>query len=996
MQIRLKFTLVSILVSTICLFAQSSSQFLGQVTDNTGAVVPKAKITVENTATGIKREAETDNQGKYSVPNLPPGNYRVSTEASGFQIMVRNDVQLPVAAALTIDFKLEVGQITQTIEVQAAGTAVDTNTANGTYMGSKQLVDLPINGRDYARFSLLTPGAVARSNYISDMSFNGLHSVMNNFSIDGVDASRVDQPYMANGYERGARLLTGSLDTMDEFRVQTSNYKAEFGKAAGTMVTVVSKSGSNEFHGSLFEFLRNDFFDARNFFNTKPTRMAPFRYNNFGGNLGGPLVKGKTFFFANYEGSRQRVGIVGSGTVPSAALRQRVLAASPELKSILDQFPVGQSPTSSPDLDNYSRSDVSKVREDTGSIRVDHNFSDTQRIYARFNLNDTETAGPLFGVTASALGVNDFQQVPITTTNGVINYSKIFSPRLIMELSAGVQRWGSQINSELPYPQVNITGIGVVPGSRRFSRTNSQSNQFGGNMTWVRGAHTVKFGATYWRAGVNVLSRDLLTLTYNSIANFVENNLTQAVVAKGDPGSGRRQNWVGSYIQDTWQVRRNLTIDYGLRYDIGTPNEGNRDIYRAFDTRTMTLGAPGAQWYAMNKKNFAPRIGISYQPFERLVIRTGYGIFYQQYPPGNGYSVAANTITGNTTLLATQVPGLSYPVDPFLSSPSAALPNLEGFNWNKPELYTQQWNFTVLGQITKSTALQVAYVGNRGINLRREYNINFINPATRARPIPQYANILVEYNSGQSTYHAFQTSLSTKFSRGLQGTFNYTFAKAIDNTQDYGLYSTQPQDSNCANGCERGLSSGDIKHSVNYQFLYDLPFGKDGRFFTNAHGFAGHLISGWQLSSLALVRSGIATTAYIGTNTSGTSNFTNQRPNAVQGVDPYATNQTINNWFNSAAFSMPASGTFGNVGRGTLRGPDFWQFDASLSKQTRLTERVVALFRAEAYNLLNRPNFDMPNTTYGTANFGRIFNTFGRTMGFGTSRQIQLSFRLRF
>lgn len=974
-------------------FSQNSSQIQGQVVDASGAVIPNTKITAENLGTGIRREATADGQGRYSLPDLQAGRYRLTAEASGFQKTVKNELQLTVASTINSDFTLSPGQVTETVEVSSAAEAVNTNTASGTFFGNKQLIDLPINGRDYARFSLLTPGAVARSNFISDMAFNGLHSVMNNFSIDGVDASRVDQPYMSNGYERGARLLTGSLDTIAEFRVQTSNYKAEYGRAAGSSVTVISKSGTNEYHGSVFEFLRNDFFDARNFFNTKPNAMPPFRYNNFGGNVGGPIVHDKTFFFANYEGSRQRVGITGSGTVPGLAFRDRVLSTSPELKPLLDQFPLGQTPAGQ-DVDNYTTTGVSNVREDTGSIRVDHNFTDNDHVYARFNLNDTETKGPLFGVNASALGVTDFQQVPITTTNGIISYSKVFTPQLIMEVSTGIQRWGSQLNSETPYPQLNITGITVVPGSRRFSRTNSQMNQVGGTMSWVKGAHTVKFGSTLWHAGVNPLSRDLVTLTYTSLENFVNNNLAQATIAKGDPGSGRRQTWVGSFIQDTWQVRPNLTIDYGLRYDIGTPNHGNRDTYQAFDTRTMTLGDPGSQWYAMNKTNFAPRLGISWQAAEKTVIRAGYGMFYQQYPPGNGYTVPVNTIQGNTTLLADQIPGLSYPIDPFISSGISPL-NVEGFNWNKPELYVQQWNFTVVQELPAMVSFQAAYVGNHGVNLRRERNINFLDPALGRRPLQQFADVLVEFNDAQSIYHGLQLSLN-KRAGNLLGSFNYTFSKAIDNVPDYGLLSIQPQNGACLGSCERGLGSGDMRHNVSFQALYALPFGAGKSFFSGTNGFVGKLISGWQVSSLGIIHSGIARTVTIGTNTYGDRNFTNQRPNAVPGVDPYPENQSITNWLNSAAFAMPSTGTFGNLARNTFRGPDFWQIDASLNKDTHVNERLLVQFRAEAFNIFNRPNFDYPNATYGTVNFGKIFNTFGRTMGFGTSRQIQLSMRLRF
>ncbi|BDC48685.1 hypothetical protein F183_A10010 [Bryobacterales bacterium F-183] len=989
--------LLALTLTANLLFGQAAvGRISGQIFDSSQAAIPNAKVTTENTGTGLRRTTQADDQGRFSFPDLPTGEYKVTVEAAGFQTQVRNQIALSVAANLPLTFSLSAGTVSEVVEVTATGTPVEANASQGAYFNNKQLIELPINGRDYGRFSLLSPGAVARSNFIADMGFNGMHTIANNFSIDGVDGSRVDQPYMANGFERGARLLTGSLETIGEVRVQSGNYKAEYGRSAGSSIAIVTRSGTNDLHGSVFNFFRNDFLDARNFFNTKPNRMAPFRYNNPGGNIAGAFVKNKLFYMLSYEGSRQGVGITGSGTVPSALMRQQVLTTSPALRPLIEQYPIGQTATANPLVDSYTTTGVSRVREDTGSVRVDYNISDKDKMFARFNLNDSETRGPLFGVTPSALGLTDFQQVPVTTTNGTLSYSRVWSPYVVMELNAGIQRWGSQINSETDIPQVNITGIGTVIGSRRFTRTNSQVNQYGGSVSLVKGSHTIKTGGTWWHSGVNPYNRGLTTLTYTSIDDFINNRLNQVTLINGDPGSGRRQDHVGVYVQDTWQARPGLTIDMGLRWDIGTPNKGEVDRYRAFDTRTMTLGTVGDDWYKMNKKNFGPRFALSYQPYKKLVIRTGYGIFYQQYPPGNGYSIAANTIPGNTTILRSDIPTLAYPFVPSSGVGSVALPNVEGFNWDKPELYAQQWNFTLIHELPGQMSLQAAYVGNHALNMRRARNINFFDPALGRRPIAGFANVAIEFNDAQSVYHGLQINLTRRYSSGVTGTFNYTYAKVIDNVQDYGLYSTQPQDNRCLSGCERGLGSGDVRHNVTYNMLYDLPFGKGKRFMSGASGAVDKILGGWQISSLALMRSGIANNVSIGVNTFGNSNLTNQRPNVVAGQDVFAANQTINNWYNTAAFSLPTAGTFGNAARNVGRGPDFFNFDASVTKNTKLTERFNLRFRGEVFNVFNRPNFDFANGVYNTVNFGRIFNTFGRTIGFGTSRQIQLSMRLMF
>ncbi|MBX9603019.1 MAG: TonB-dependent receptor [Bryobacteraceae bacterium] len=979
-------------------FAQggATSRISGQVFDSSQAAIPGAKVTLENQSTGLRRESQTDNQGRYVFPDLNIGTYKLTAEAQGFATQTRSNVQLAVAQFLTADFTLSAGQISEVVEVTGTAAPVEANAANGSYFSNKQLVDLPINGRDYGRFTLLTPGAVARSNFIADMGFNGMHTIANNFSIDGVDGSRIDQPYMANGFERGARLLTGSLDTIAEVRVQTSNYNAEYGRSAGSSVAIVSKSGSNEFHGSVFEFFRNDALDARNFFNIDSQPKASLRYNNFGGNLGGPIVRNKTFFFANYEGSRQRVGITGTGTVPSLAARELVVRTSPALRSVVEQYPLGTSRTANPLVDNYTTFGVSRVREDTGSIKIDHTFSDRGRIYGRYNKNSSEVFGPLFGVTPAALGINDFQQVPVNTQNGTLVYSRSITPRFFMELQGGLQRWASQINSELPIPQVNTSGFfSVVPGSRRFTQTNSTMQQYGGSASWVREAHTFKFGGTVWMSQVNPLSRDLITVTYANFDDFVNNRVNQATVLAGDPGSRRAQNWYGFYAQDTWRLRQNLTLDYGIRLDGGPANFDPQGIVRPFDLRTNTLGAPGAQWYESNLANWGPRIALAWQPVKKMVVRTGYGIFYQQYPPGFHYGIRANTLPGNTTLLRSNIANLSYPVEPFVSAGTQALPNVGGFNWDKPELYAQQWNFTIQYELPGASSLQAAYVGNHGLNLRRARNINFFDPALGRRPIAGVADVAAEFNDAQSVYHGLQLNF-TKRMGAVYGVFNYTFAKVIDNVQDYGLYSTQPQDNRCLGPCERGLGSGDIRHNITYTVLYDLPFGRGKAFAGGAEGLWGALISGWQVSSLGLIRSGIAEIIQIPISRTGDNNTANQRPDRVAGVDIFPANQTINNWYNPAAFATPAQGRFGNAGRTVGRSPDFWQFDASLTKNTSLTERFNLQFRTEVFNLFNRPNFGSANQFFGTPNFGRIFNTFGRTVGFGTSRQIQMSLRLRF
>ncbi len=968
----------------------------GQVLDASQSSVPGATLTLDNPANGDHRQVITDNAGRYSFPDLPIGRYTVRAEKPGFQTQVKQGVEINVGAAVTIDFSLPTGQLSEQVQVVADASALQTEGSNtGGVMENRQLTELPINGRDYARFSLLMPGAIARSNFIADLAFNGLHTVHNQFSIDGVDATRVDQPYMSNGYERGARLLTGSLDTIAEFRVQTSNYQAEYGRSAGSNINIVSKSGGNNVHGTLFEFFRNSALDAKNFFAPK-TFKPPFRFNDFGGNIGGPIRKDKTFFFANYEGSRQRIGVSGSGTVPSVSLKQQVLATSPALAPILALYPAGTSSSSNPLVDNYVTAKTSQVREDTGSVKFDERFTDKDTAYLRVNVNDTHTFGPLFGVTPSALGNLDFQNVPIRTSNVALHEQHLWSPNIITEFLVGAQRWGSHIISNEPYPLVTITGLTTVTGDRGRSIQNATSYQAGGNTTIVHGAHTIKFGASFYDIWVSRLGKNASSMTYTSLQDFINNSVATAGFTVGDPGHTTLANQIGVFLQDTYKLRPNLTIDYGLRYDYETVPHEKHNMTQPYDVRLGTLGPPGDQYFRANKNDWGPRLGIAWQPTSKMVVRAGGGIFWQSYPVGFGsYSIPTNNIPGNATLLRQTIPTLSYPIVNFLSQGTAPAPAVAGFDWIRRDIYTEQWDFSIAREITPGTTFQAAYVGNRGLNLRRGYTINFFDPTLGRRPNTAFSNISIEGNTGQSTYNALQLSFHQRLGKGLVVQGEYGWAHAIDDVQDQGLFSSQPQDDNNFRA-ERGNSSGDIRHNFAYSLLYTVPMGSGHAFLGNWKGVAGTLVSGWSIASLGLIHTGIPFTVFIGTNTFGNGNLTNQRPNVNAGVSEYATNPSVNGWLNPAAFTLPAAGTFGNLGRNTVYGPGFANVDVSLLKSTKIGETRNLEFRAEFFNIPNHPNFAQPSSTFNTSSFGQIFQTFGATLGLGTSRQIQLALKLNF
>jgi hypothetical protein len=976
--------------------ALSAGEIAGQALDPSKAAVSNAAVTATNSLTGAARKAQTDSQGHYAFADLPAGTYSITIEHEGFERSTQIGVILNVATTVTLNLTLKVGSVKQEVVVTSEASIIDkADASTGTVLDNREVSELPINGRDYARFSLLTPGAVLRSNFIADLTFDGLQTVHNQFSIDGIDASRVDQPYMANGFERGARLLTGSLDTVEQFNVQTSDYSAEYGRAAGSYINIATKSGTNDFHGTAYDYFRNNILDARNFFAT--TGPAPeFRFNDFGGNIGGPIRKWKTFFFLNYEGSRQRIGITGSGTVPSALERSEAEATSPQLTPILNMFPIGTAAGPDQFTDNYVTTQVLDVRENTASIRADQVFSAQDSAFVRANVNDSNADGPLFGLYPSSLGVDDHQIVPVRTTNVAIHEEHVFSRNMVNDFLAGMQRWASQINEAEPLPLTTVVGYSVIPGTQGNSLQNNTSFQYGDTMSKVKGRHVLTWGGTIYRIWVNANSTTTPTMQFNSPQAFVNDQLSTVTIVNATPGNGARATQIGLFVSDKFQVLPTLSVDLGLRYDIETVPHDSRYTTRPYDTRTGTLGPPGDPYFAINNKDFGPRVGIAWSPTQHFVIRSGYGIYFQDYPVGFGsYYVPGNTVPGNVTLLQQQIPNLSYPYNPFLSQAlTPPPPNVNGFPWHKPDIYSNQWNLSVADQFAQNITFQIAYVGNHGVNLQREEGINYFDPALGVRQNPSFGNITLQTNSGFSSYDALQLSFIRRVGKaGLSFQANYTFGHAIDDVEDQGLFPSDPQNLNNIKA-ERGNGSGDVRQNSTFNLLYDVPLGEGHRFLSS--GLDGKLASGWRVSTLGILRSGVADTVYIGTNTFGNGDFINQRPNCVAGLTPYADPQTVTNWLNPAAFSMPMAGTFGNCGRNTIYGPNFRNVDFSVLKETKLGQSRNLEFRAEFFNILNHPAFAQPDTAFGTPTFGEIFNTLGRTLGAGTSRQIQFVLRFSF
>jgi outer membrane receptor protein involved in Fe transport len=663
-----------------------------------------------------------------------------------------------------------------------------TASVSGTFQ-TAQISELPINGRDYGRFSLLTPGTVITTNHIADITFNGTPDTANQFTIDGIDATSVDGAYMANGSERGARLLTGSLDTIAEFKTLSSTYTADYGRASGGVVNIVTKSGDNTLHGGVYNFLRNDYLDAKNYFQT-PGTSAPKRFNDFGGNLSGPVIRKRMFFFANYEGTRQSIGLVGAGTVLSPAKRASLEATVPALDPIIEAMPsptstsayihsVVLSPTSDPNVDTINFGATNHVAENVGSLRLDNTWSDKDSSFVRFNTNYALVNGPMMTVTPTAFGLADHQLVTTDITNVAVSETHIFSPTFLNNFIGGLQQYVTSFDEAQSLPTVTIGGLTFAPGNRGLYGREPKDVQLGDSVTLVKGRHTLKAGVNMWNVYYpfhGYISAP--SVSFASLTAFYANKVQSASISATFPNNTTKMIEVGSFITDSWQLRPNVALNLGLRWDW---NQVPHDLTSAsvWSLATNSLTSPGSPYYNSYYKNFAPRVGVAWSPTSGVVLRVGYGIYIEAFQIGNYYNKISNTTPGSTTLSSANIPTLSFPVTPFLNSATTALPSLTGYEATPRNPLNNQWSLSLGMQASSKTTISLAYVGNRAVHLLVSEGVNYVSPVTGVRPYPSYTSITASTWGTSSNYNGFQAELKESITEGLTGTAEFTYSHAL-------------------------------------------------------------------------------------------------------------------------------------------------------------------------------------------------------------------------
>jgi Carboxypeptidase regulatory-like domain/TonB dependent receptor-like, beta-barrel len=1019
----------------------------GLVTDPSGALIPHATVTIANTGTGISRIIQTDDGGRFVASAEPSGSYVVSAAASGFATARSQNIVLNVGATVHVDLAMTIATTQEQIEVVVTGTSatVDTTSSTaGTTLNSTQIANLPINGRDVSDFLEISPGSVGSTGFFQG-SVNGLENVFTglNITVDGQNASRGDiNGFLDTEGQEQARVTRSSVDSIQEIDFANSGYNAQNGFSLGPQMNIITKSGTNQYHGTLFEFFRNDALDAKDYFETS---KQPLRLNQFGGNFGGPIIKNKLFFFANYEGDRTHITSFNAlnHTLSAYARSQFV----PAMQPVLAQFaplPAGCTAIPAPASCAYPNSDSGTagganlvydpavlpdlLREDTGSIRIDYDITDKDRLFGRYNINDS--------LTQQTIGLNQGQVSPqaLRTQLGKIDETHTFSPTLLNQFSVAINRFYSDTNSNTPTPLVGFSGfftdLGSLPGPNTFNQvTPFTVFEVFDSVTKIVGKHTLKFGTQIRANRLNEWLRPQQTYSFGSISDL-ENDNPFVLQKIGFPGFvGIRNSSWDFYGQDDWRVTRRLTLNLGLRYDYNTVWREGQNRMQNFDVATQAFLSPDQPPYSAPKADFAPRVGFAWDPLGKgkTVIHGYGGIFYMPMQFGFGLisnipSLSSYNVNVFQAIFGNPPFSIAYP------SPNPPLPpgtqNVSAFPQNPRDPYSTNWLFGIQQEVARDTVLTVDYTGNKTQHMQAgisfaALNANPANLVTQVRPNANFANENVDDDTLSSNYNALQVQVRHNVGK-LNLEANYTWSHEIDDLVNvFGGFS-DPYNASV----DRGSGDWDVRHNLTGSLVYSLPELK------GSSSLLRGILGGWQTSSIIQTRSGLPANVQLISGFFGNP----VRPDAVSGQSPLLPNVSWPNpRYNTQAYTINPNydgtpGEFnGDVGRNALRGPGFFQWDLSVMKNFPVKENVKVQFRADLFNILNHPNFANPDAglctsvTYATPtspascttvdgsgntvstlnpNFGRVGQTIadqiGSQIGNGTARQAQFSLKLIF
>jgi hypothetical protein len=1092
-------------------YAQTLGTITGEVKDQSDATIPGATVTAQNVATNAVRTQQSNQAGQYSFTAMPPGTYQVKAELQGFKTL-QNAAELHVEETLRVDFKLEIGTLTETTEVSAATTLIATSNATvGTVIENRRIVELPLNGRNYLSLIALSPNVSAgfagagqagdrqggsRAN--QQISISGQRREFNYYTLDGVDNTDVN----FNTY-----IFLPSIDALEEFKVQTGVYSAEFGRAAG-QVNVVTKSGSNAFHGTVFEFHRNDKFDARPYAFTAAQAAAPkapFKWHQFGYTAAGPVMKNRLFFMSNYEGYIDRRTSLNNFNLPTAAMRDGNFSAvatplidpstctvagsarscqtfagniipsnriHPISKKLLEFYPA---PNTSGGTFNYLSVQNRTIDRKQYTQRMDFVQSVASTWMSRYSYGHDDEVQPALMLNGSKL-LNTVHQLMIGNTITV-------SPTVLNEFRFGFNSFFNTFGRELAFvrdvvselgipgvsegtpeswgiPAIGISGYNGFGDSTEGPYTNrNKVFEFTDNLSWIRGKHSIKLGGNvrfdqFNQVG-NQFSRGSFTFDGRAtgsltgvatpgaaaFADFLlgHDRLSEAAVALAV--TKFRSISQAYYFNDTWRMRGDMTLDYGLRYeytppwldkggtlinaylpsrDAGLPvadmsrhpvlvRIGSGDFYEGLNVRfnpniqVARDGTLGGRLIRDDKLNFAPRVGWAWTPAEEWSVRAGAGVFYMQDTGNPRFDMARNAVgrrqdTSDPLLLnqtwnapfagsGTNACGVQAPL--VCITQHYVLGNM----YDRKTPYMIQYVFNVQRQFGNATAVEIGYLGSHSKRLERMFDANEVVPGpgnvqTR-RPYPEFSKVQEIGNVAEAKYNSMALKVTRRLNRGLSVLLGYTLSKSTDNGSGIRVLNGDalfPQNSTCFE-CEWGPSIFDVRHRLVTSVLYELPFGEGKPLLQK--GVGGALLGGWQVSAIVNKSSGFPRDPAVGTDVPNTAVGT-YRPNLVSGQDPNDGARTPQQWFNTAAFVAPAQFTYGNAGRNIVIGPGIFNTDMSLLRNVRFGTRSLQV-RLEAFNVFNKPVWGDPNMSMANpALFGTINTT--RT----SMRELQIGAKFSF
>lgn len=1064
--------------------AQVSASISGRVEDTTKAAVNGAAVTVRSVETGAVRTAASNEAGEFFVTGLALGKQELRIEKAGFKATVRTGVDLVVGQNAVVNVTLELGAVSDSITVTDELPLVNVTTSQVFgLVNERQIKELPLNGRSFDNLITLNPSAInyplrsagTSTSNGSNFSVAGRRPLENIFLLNGIEYTGSSQLSNSPGGVSGQLL---GVDAVREFNLLTDNYSAEYGKRGGAQVNVVTQSGTNAIHGSVFEFIRNNKLDARNFFDRTTTAPA-FRRNQFGAALGGPIKNDKVFLFGNYEGFRERLSVTNVTVVPNNEARQGRMPNAAGVYSTVANLDARMLPfaqqlwpeVNGPQLlvngiENGTALSYNnprrKVREDFGTARGDYNISSKDTFSSSYTIDDgasvVPAADPLFGngvkLRAHVLSAQE---------------THIFSPRVLNTFRAGFSRAGFNFDAlefkSFPSSLAFVpgqplggfiigggnttTGLAAITagGSNNAANVMNRRNLFtlADTVSISTGRHQISTGVWFQRMqdNENSASRRLGQATFASLTTFLQGTVTTFQAVPNPTAIGFRSVFGAWFIDDTIRLRRNLTLQVGLRHEF--TNGWNEVAGRAGNWLTDANGVliteprTGSSAFTTNnaKKLFAPRVSLAWDVFGngKTAVRAGFGTYYtlidnlafllNSIPPYNGsVTFAARSLFSFLPITAgVQPPAACSPTVPQPCTTFAP----QGVQADAKTPALQNWNFSIEQQLSSNMTLRVAYVGSHGYHglLSLDPNtvpaqICSVAPCTSGgqaaargvisqgqqyipvgtRPNPYLAGGFFWTTQGNSSYNGLQVDLTRRLSRGLQVRGNYTWSKNLDiNSSLTGAQANnQAQMLMDRSNLRRdwGPSAFDVRHQSTISFHYDLPFGPGQRFMQGSNTTVRKIVGGWQVNSITALLSGFPFTPLVGANRSGNGDTRNpDRPN----FNPAFTGDIItgnpDHWYDPNAFLVPNVGTFGNVGRGVLRGAGLANVDFSVNKDTRFHERYNLQFRAEIFNLLNRANFGVPNTTVFS---GTAFNASAGliTSTVTTSRQIQGSLKLIF